>query len=268
MRVGNIVCNGRVVGTIDISYGENAEIQIDPFVSDTAGYVPQGRASESPQGIEVPRHQPHHGGGAQQHRHGGGHPQPETLEPPRIDAPSGPGRRVQRGTAATDAAIAEASRAHNFDPNFSRAIASIESGMNPSSNAHNSHQYKGLFQVGHEEWSRFGEGNIYSAHDNSAATLRMWDEQRRQFHSRYGRDPTDAEQYMIHQQGMGFFTRGAMTNISGNPYPGMRGPQTHDSFMAGWGREIARRKARFEELSPRPTPEASAAPSDKEEAGP
>jgi hypothetical protein len=50
---------------------------------------------------------------------------------------------------------------------------------------------------------------------------------------------------MMHQQGLGFYTRGAMTNIRGNPYPGMRGPQTHESFEAGWGREIERRAARF-----------------------
>ena len=49
---------------------------------------------------------------------------------------------------------------------------------------------------------------------------------------------------MMHQQGRGFYSRGSMTNIGGNPYPGMRGPQTHESFEAGWGREIERRAAR------------------------
>jgi len=55
---------------------------------------------------------------------------------------------------------------------------------------------------------------------------------------------------MMHQQGLGFYTRGAMTNIGGNPYPGMHGEQTHESFEAGWGREVSRRKARFEALNP------------------
>ena len=132
-----------------------------------------------------------------------------------------------------------------------RSIASIESGMNPSSNANRSTQYKGLYQVGREEWRRFGgEGNIYSARDNAMATGRMFEANRNQFRSHFGREPTDTELYMMHQQGLGFYTRGAMTNIGGNPYPGMHGEQTHESFEAGWGREVSRRKARFEALNP------------------
>jgi hypothetical protein len=68
--------------------------------------------------------------------------------------------------------------------------------------------------------------------------------------ARFGRDPTDTEMYMMHQQGLGFYTRGAMTNIGGNPYPGMRGPQTHESFEAGWGRSLARGRAGFEARHP------------------
>jgi len=127
-----------------------------------------------------------------------------------------------------------------------RGIASIESSMNPSSNANRSTQYKGLYQVGHNEWDRFGDGgNIYSAHDNAMGAARMFDANRAQFKSHFGRDPTDTELYMMHQQGLGFYTNHAMTNISGNPYPGMHGQQTHESFEAGWGRELARRKAGF-----------------------
>jgi hypothetical protein len=52
---------------------------------------------------------------------------------------------------------------------------------------------------------------------------------------------------MMHQQGLGFYTRGAMTNIQGNLPRSERGrPQTHESFEAIWGREVARHKANFE----------------------
>ena len=79
---------------------------------------------------------------------------------------------------------------------------------------------------------------------------RMFEANRDQFRAHYHRDPTDAELYMMHQQGLGFYTRGAMTNIHGNPYPGMHGAQTHESFESGWGRDLARRKAGFEAAHP------------------
>jgi hypothetical protein len=143
----------------------------------------------------------------------------------------------------------DAARAHNFDPNLFRAAADIESGMNPSSNAHRATQYKGLYQLGHDEWRRFGaDGNIYSAHDNAMAAARAWDANRSQFRKHFGRDPTDAELYLMHQQGLGFYTRGAMTNIGGNLPPSARTPQnmTHEGFESWWGRRLARGKAAFQ----------------------
>jgi hypothetical protein len=50
---------------------------------------------------------------------------------------------------------------------------------------------------------------------------------------------------MMHQQGRGHFTRGALTNVAGNPYPGMQGPQTPESFRRGWSAELDRRMAPF-----------------------
>ncbi len=155
--------------------------------------------------------------------------------------------RIPYGAAngSTDAAIRDAAEAAGVDVNTMRGIASIESSMNPASNRTRRTQYKGLFQLGRDEWRHYGAGDIYNAHDNAMATARMFADHKAHFRALYGRDPTDRELYMIHQQGLGFFTRGAMTNIGGNPYPGMRGPQTHDSFMAGWGRELERRKEAF-----------------------
>ena len=130
-----------------------------------------------------------------------------------------------------------------------KGIASIESSLTPGSNRDKRTQYKGLFQVGSRgadsEWARTGSGDIYNAMDNAKSAARLAQENNAGFKKHFGRDPTPAETYLMHQQGLGFYTAGKMTNIGGNPYPGMRGPQTHQSFEAGWTREVERRAAMF-----------------------
>ena len=246
MQVGIITVDGRQIGVVSQTEGD----VVDAFMPDLDGYEPMGRAAEAPLGGEQPLHHaaPH---GPRNHA-----PLPRTSTPrsrggsgytPRGETyRGGGGHPVQPASAETDQAIADAARAHHLDVNTMRGIASIESSMNPTSNANRATQYKGLYQIGRNEWSRFGAGgNIYSAHDNAMGAARMFDANRALFRQHFGRDPTDTELYMMHQQGLGFYTRGAMTNIQGNPYPGMSGPQTHESFEAGWGRELARRKAGF-----------------------
>lgn len=269
MQIGLITVDGRTVGVVSM----NAEEYADPFMPDLDGYVPQGRAAEAPLGAHgsegyhgAPAHGAHHAGPHGQQgaphapphhdsirygrQHGQNAPKGETYQSSVRGSP------VHQGSAETDQAIVDAARAHHLDTNTMRGIASIESSMNPSSNANRPTQYKGLYQIGRNEWDRFGAGgNIYSAHDNAMGAARMFDANRGQFRQHFNRDPTDTELYMMHQQGLGFYTRGAMTNIGGNPYPGMHGAQTHESFEAGWGRELAHRKAGFAGA-----PQASAKP--------
>ncbi|WP_051334895.1 N-acetylmuramoyl-L-alanine amidase [Bradyrhizobium sp. Ai1a-2] len=171
--------------------------------------------------------------------------------------PVAKGPRVRRGSAEVEGEIEAAAKRHHVDPNTMKAIASIESDMNPSANANKSTKYKGLYQFSPEEWKRFGSGNIYSAHDNAEAMGRKIEADRADFKKRFGREPTDEDLYMIHQQGMGHFTRGALTNVHGNPYPGMHGPQTAESFREGWGNELARRKAHFENPGAASAPQAN-----------
>jgi hypothetical protein len=276
VQIGTITVDNKQVGVISADYGDGAT---DTFMPDLDGYEPMGRAAPGEAPIREPgRHRPGHHPGAtegpspsqdgtpktgrdQGRGHWPGHrssdQQPHRDDEPTHKAPRGDtydeaGVSVRRGSAETDAAIVEAAKAHNLDPNMMRSIASIESGMNPSSNANRSTQYKGLYQIGRNEWERFGEGgNVYSAKENAMGAARMFAANRAQFQKRFGRDPTDTEYYLMHQQGLGFYTRGAMTNISGNPYPGMRGAQTHEQFEAGWGREVARRKAGFAKSQPK-----------------
>jgi hypothetical protein len=168
---------------------------------------------------------------------------------PGYGAPGGGGLGVggapNLGSMETDAAIQEAAKSAGVDVNAMRAIASIESSMNPGSNRGAATQYKGLFQMNQEEFQKHGGGDIYNARDNAMAFAHLTKENREWFKGKYGRDPTDAETYMMHQQGRGFITSGTMTNVAGNPYPGMRGPQSPQSFQAGWGRELERRKQAF-----------------------
>lgn len=171
----------------------------------------------------------------------------ETYRPhaPRVQLAALP-REMQglpaRGTAEVTSAIQEASTAYGLDAGTMSAIASIESSNNPNSNRRAATQYKGLFQIGKDEWRRYGEGDIYNPRDNAMAAARMLADHQQWFRERYGRNPSDAELYMMHQQGRGFYSRGVMANIGGNRYPGMRGPQSQASFQAGWANEIARRK--------------------------
>jgi hypothetical protein len=144
-----------------------------------------------------------------------------------------------------DAAIRATAGKAGMDVPTWRAIAQIESSLNPGSNANRSTQYKGLYQIGSRgagsEWATHGSGNIYNAMDNAQAAANLAADNNSWFQNKYGRAPTPTETYMMHQQGRGFYQNGTMTNVGGNPYPGMSGPQTPQSFEAGWGREIARR---------------------------
>jgi hypothetical protein len=143
-------------------------------------------------------------------------------------------------------AIDAAATQYGLNPAVLKGIASIESSMNPESNRDRATQYKGLFQMGGNEWKQYGGGgDIYNARDNANAAAKMLADHAQWFNNQYGREPSPAELYMMHQQGRGFFKNGTMTNVAGNPFPGMRGPQTPQSFAQGWGDTLIRRMAPF-----------------------
>ena len=162
-----------------------------------------------------------------------------------------------RGYAqSVDDAINQTAASAGMDPSYWRAIASIESSLNPSSNYDKYTQYKGLYQIGtrdqpggQSEWTRHGSGSVYNPMDNARAAAALAAENNAKFQEHFGRAPSPIETYMMHQQGFGFYKDGTMTNIAGNPYPGMRGPQTPQSFEAGWARELERRRQEAGESS-------------------
>jgi hypothetical protein len=161
--------------------------------------------------------------------------------------------KIAPGGGDVDEAIrATAGKAGMSEANW-KAIASIESSLNPGSNANARTQYKGLFQIGargaDSEWARRGSGNIYNARDNAEAAAALAQDNAARFRKLKGRDPTASEIYLMHQQGFGFYSRGAMTNIGGNLPPSLKGRSpatiTHDEFEQGWAREIERRASRY-----------------------
>lgn len=271
MEVGLALVDGSRVGTIKISLVDR--LGEDTFTPDTEGYVPQGRAEDNTRSFSAPsghpsvgghhrhHHEPHHYHGEERFGHHGESRHHEGGRPQGPDYTEG-SRTYPQGSPEVERAIRRGAEEAGVDVDTFRAIASIESSLNPNSNAYNPRtQYKGLFQMGHEEWRRFGQGNIYSAEDNAMAAGRMFRENIRQFKEEHGgRNPTDAEMYMIHQQGLGFTTPGVkrgqnaagITNEEHNLPPGSHVGHTRESFQAGWGHEIERRKADYAKRHPAP----------------
>ena len=177
--------------------------------------------------------------------------QPQTATPPPV-TPSPGGTSASFSAPPTAGNVNAALKATAADAGMDvptwKAVASIESSLNPSSNFDKPTQYKGLFQIGAHEFATHGKGDTYNPMDNARAAASLAKANSQIFRDNFGRDPSPTEIYLMHQQGPGFYTKGTMTNVAGNPYPGMIGPQTPESFAAGWGREIERRARYFRQF--------------------
>jgi hypothetical protein len=165
----------------------------------------------------------------------------DTGEKPKVKTLSYEATPGKKFAPDVERAIESAAQVTRLPVKYWKAIASIESSGEPGSNRDRRTQYKGLFQIGRDEWARHGKGDIYNADDNAKAMARLTNENMDQFKKKFGRDPTPGELYLTHLQGLGFHTKGIMTNVSGNAYPGMKGPQSKESFQQGWTREVERR---------------------------
>ena len=148
---------------------------------------------------------------------------------------------------SVDDAINKTAAMAGMDPAHWRAIAQIESGVNPQSNRNADTQFKGMFQLGRSVWHDYGSGDIYNPMDNAIAAAKFAQANGAIFRGAFGRDPTPIETYMMHQQGAGFYTKGQMSNIAGNPYsPKMNASlETPQSFEEGWRRNMEDKVARM-----------------------
>lgn len=92
--------------------------------------------------------------------------------------------------------------AAGVDPVAALTIARIESSFNPSSNMNAATQYKGLYQLGRDEWAKHGTGNIYDPAANTDAFLKLYNNNASALAKSLGRDVTPQETYLAHQQGV------------------------------------------------------------------
>jgi len=95
-----------------------------------------------------------------------------------------------------EAAIAQAAQEYNIPLPMMRAMARIESGGNPAAVTGS---YRGLYQLSRTE----GRGDLMDPVNNARYAAQNFRAQIDAFKAKYGREPTAAEIYLQHQQGVG-----------------------------------------------------------------
>lgn len=105
-----------------------------------------------------------------------------------------------------------------IDPDYLARVRQIESGNDPLSNMDKTTQYKGLYQLNNGEMAKYNPGgNLYNAADQQKAFEALTRDNATRFKADYGRDPSKAESYLMHQQGEGGL-RKMLANPEGNAY--------------------------------------------------
>ncbi|WFU84835.1 hypothetical protein QA645_19465 [Bradyrhizobium sp. CIAT3101] len=134
-----------------------------------------------------------------------------------------------------------------LDPAILRGVIRIESSGDPRAVKGS---YKGLGQLSDEQFQKYGSGDIFNARDNLRATARKLSDEAGEFGLKYGRMPTAAEMYLVHQQGAGGFAA-HMANPDRAAWQSMlstkEGQQKGEAWAkaAIWGNIPDRDKARF-----------------------
>jgi hypothetical protein len=86
-------------------------------------------------------------------------------------------------------------------PQWIAAYAEIESGHNPNDRTG---KHVGLFQISPEEWTAYGgRGSRTDPEENARVFALMMNDKIPAFQAKYGRPPTPADMYLVHQQGEG-----------------------------------------------------------------
>ncbi len=100
-----------------------------------------------------------------------------------------------------DDALETASKEFGVDRGLLDTFARIESSGRPNARTGS---YKGLFQLSDDEFMKHGgQSNPFDPYENARAGAAKLRSEKADFAKRYGRDPSAAELYMIHQQGVG-----------------------------------------------------------------
>lgn len=109
-------------------------------------------------------------------------------------------RLPQASGASRDDAIGRAARASGVPESTMRMFARIESGNNPNAKTGS---YSGLFQLSEDEFKKYGgtPGKILDPEENAAAAGRKLKAEMDRFRERNGREASDLDLYLVHQQG-------------------------------------------------------------------
>lgn len=99
-----------------------------------------------------------------------------------------------------EAAIEQAAAQHGVSPQRLRTFISIESSGNPNARTGS---YNGLGMLSAGEFAKHGGGDIFNPADNARALASKLKSESGDLARKLGRDPTDAELYLVHQQGVG-----------------------------------------------------------------
>jgi hypothetical protein len=129
---------------------------------------------------------------------------------------AGIGGRPAAGTptapAAVGAVINDAANRYGVSPTYAMKMAHIESRFDPNA-MHPGSKATGLFQFIPSTWRQYGQGQ--DARDpaaNADAAMRFTLANQNQLRAALGRNPTDGELYLAHQQGAG-----GATSLLNNP---------------------------------------------------
>lgn len=156
-----------------------------------------------------------------------------------------------------------------LDPRTMRIIANLESSGKPGPDPKKKYEaYKGLFQLSDKLFEKHGRsgGNVYDAKDNAEAAMRSIAANIKEFKRlNNGREPTQPEIYMSHQQGVGGITAhlqnleqpawqtmrntldGRRRAASPTPYRGLTGPEAADLWAQNsiWDNLTKEEKKKF-----------------------
>jgi hypothetical protein len=145
-------------------------------------------------------------------------------------------------------AIKKAAERHRLPPETLRAFAAIESNGNPRASRGS---YHGVYQLSHSLFRKYGgHGSIFDIESNTDVAARKLREESDAFAKQHGREPSAAELYMIHQQGIG----GAQMHMANpdlpawqNMYRTGEGQKKGPSWarLAIWGNVPLDQRARF-----------------------
>lgn len=112
------------------------------------------------------------------------------------------GYEPRQSKAALRAAITKAATENGISPEGAARVIQIESGGDPNARTGS---YHGLTQISQSEFAKYNKtpgANIYDPEANMAAGFAKMRAEGDQFAGATGKQPTDFERYMIHQQGL------------------------------------------------------------------